>query len=533
MFNESKEYKGVIESASPHPCAVLCYGGNILEDIGIIKLKDSYVTVLDGLILDSYKYVKNDFLKVNVVQIIYEVFRKIGIEPITASELIKITENDEKTWSMFHKGITLGLNQVEQEGTKNKCMQYKPSNISELSAFVASVRPGFASMLDIFLKRENFVYGIKDFDNLIQTEQMTSSFLIYQEQILQTLEYAGFPMDECYGLIKAIAKKIQGVVDKVKDRFIEGFINKGNSLEDAEKVWKVIEDNSDYSFNASHSYSVALDSLYGAYLKAYYPYEFYKVMLELYSENKDIEKVSLLKKEMQYFDIHIGELKFGLDNTGFVIDKKNNKINQSLKTVKYINSSVCEEMRKLNIDNHILFPEVVKLIKDVLIKIGYFEEFGSIKKCLTFMEYYDKLKKKTYKKDDISKELEEYIKPFSKETEKLYRDLDKEIIFENIWNNISDDEIDINEKIGYELEFLGYIKSKIPEDKSIAKCLMCSIKHKSVNLQSFKNNQTRWFKLDSGLKMINKGDVVDLEKISTKKGYQGRTDYVIKRYTKL
>ncbi|MGL4424652.1 MAG: hypothetical protein ACRCZ0_11655, partial [Cetobacterium sp.] len=50
-------------------------------------------------------------------------------------------------------------------------------------------------------------------------------------------------------------------------------------------------------FNASHSYSVALDSLYTAYIKAHYPIEFYEVTLEMLSSQKSTDKVALLKNE--------------------------------------------------------------------------------------------------------------------------------------------------------------------------------------------------------------------------------------------
>ena len=52
---------------------------------------------------------------------------------------------------------------------------------------------------------------------------------------------------------------------------------------------------------ASHSLSVALDSVYSAYLKSHYSLEFYSTCLEYYSEeqHRDLTKVALLKKELK------------------------------------------------------------------------------------------------------------------------------------------------------------------------------------------------------------------------------------------
>ena len=63
--------------------------------------------------------------------------------------------------------------------------------------------------------------------------------------------------------------------------------------------------------NGSHALSVALDSLYGADLKANYSLEFYTTCIEIYTEKKNKKKLSAIKEEMRLFGINEGELKFG------------------------------------------------------------------------------------------------------------------------------------------------------------------------------------------------------------------------------
>ena len=152
-------------------------------------------------------------------------------------------------------------------------MKYKPSNVSELSAFIAAIRPGFKSMYSKFESRESFDYGIPAFDKIIQTKQFPYSFIMYQEQTMNTLNYAGFPLDECYGIIKAIAKKHPEKVKPLKSKFIEGFreriiadegIEKSKAQEMSEKVWQIINDSCGYGFNSAHAFCMSLDSLYNA-----------------------------------------------------------------------------------------------------------------------------------------------------------------------------------------------------------------------------------------------------------------------------
>ncbi|MFZ7763742.1 hypothetical protein, partial [Bacillus licheniformis] len=70
-------------------------------------------------------------------------------------------------------------------------------------------------------------------------------------------------------------QKKEGIIEPIHDKFIKGFVQKTGNEEQALKVWKIIEDAVGYGFNSSHAYSVALDSIYGAYLKAKYPLEYY------------------------------------------------------------------------------------------------------------------------------------------------------------------------------------------------------------------------------------------------------------------
>ena len=187
-----------------------------------------------------------------------KVFKRIGIDHFDVNKLLELTENNDKVWALYANGFTVGMNQVEQDGSKNKCKRYKPHNISELTAFVAAIRPGFKSMYSKFEAREDFSYGLKALDDLIQTEQFPYSYMIYQENIMAVLHYAGFPMDKCYGIIKAIAKKHPEKVLPLKSQFLDGFKQKiiedeNLSTESAEKysaeVWQIINDNVSYSFN--------------------------------------------------------------------------------------------------------------------------------------------------------------------------------------------------------------------------------------------------------------------------------------------
>ena len=235
---------------------------------------------------------------VSVWLLISEVYKELGKPIDSIKDLKQMTMNDKKVWGLYEDGITATLNQTSTQSSKLQVMQYKPQNVEELSHFVAGIRPSFESMKSYLLNRQYFSYGIPEFDKLLETSM---NFVLYQENIMSALVYAGIPEDETYGIIKAVSKKKKDVIMQTRSQFVEGFTAKTGSEENAEKVWKIIEDASAYGFNSSHSLSVAYDSLYGAYLKANYPVQYYSVALNI---NEGDEKITHdLISELPYFGI--------------------------------------------------------------------------------------------------------------------------------------------------------------------------------------------------------------------------------------
>ena len=257
IWEGAQDYVGIVTSWSIHPCANLVYSGNIRKEIGLVKIKDNICCCMDGHWAEECHFLKNDFLIVKVLSLIDKAYKEAGIPVPTVNELLRMSPPDDACWDVYAKGATVGINQVEQPGTSARVQVYKPTNISELTAFVAAIRPGFKSMYKKFESREDFSYGIPSFDKLIQTKEFPYSYMLYQEQAMAALNHAGIPMKDCYAAIKNIAKKRVDKVLALKETFISGFekalikdgTDKKFAATKAEMVWQIIEDSSRYSFN--------------------------------------------------------------------------------------------------------------------------------------------------------------------------------------------------------------------------------------------------------------------------------------------
>lgn len=211
LIEDSKQYKGIVTSLSPHPCAHMLLDRDIRREIGVVRVKSKtgnkdavYAAYIDGTTADKYGYLKADYLRVDVVKTIDAVFKEIGQPVLPVDKLLEAVKNDADVWKLYADGFTVGLNQCEQEKTTERVRRYKPKNVVELAAFVAAVRPGFKSMLETFISRKHFDYGIPSLDRLLQTKEIPSSFLLYDEQILHILQAAGIPPADAYVCVKAI-----------------------------------------------------------------------------------------------------------------------------------------------------------------------------------------------------------------------------------------------------------------------------------------------------------------------------------------
>lgn len=484
LFEGCKRYLGIYDNRKAHPCGCLAYSGDAEADIGVILCKSEatgnevLTSVIESGTIDAFGYLKQDYLIVDSIGLTYDIYKEIGIEPYTVNQLLDKIKTDDATWNIYRDGFTQCVNQCEQPKSTQKVMRYKPKNISELTQFIAGIRPGFQSMYHLFESRQHFEYGIKALDDLIQDEYRTSSFIIYQEDLMKVLEFAGFPMAETYTIIKAISKKKDYIIKEAKSKFIFGFAkaimdtgetddkNRANDL--AEKVWHIVEDNASYSFNSAHAYCMAIDSVTIAYLKAHYPLEFYKCVLQRFSNKGEKDKVSLIKQEAIKRDIAIKEIKFGDDNRQFNIDHENNAIVQNMAGIKNmpkVTPQALYELGQSGINTRTQLyqaligdPRINAKAIDILFKLDYFSAFAHPNRLLTEFEIYNKyIDSKVISKKNLTEEQIDLLRNIgAKETTTQFRNFDNMELIKALIKAKSIPKTSIYQRIKWQIEFLGY-----------------------------------------------------------------------------
>ena len=529
IIKESEKFVGVVESISESPCSMVVYDKDVSEEIGLIRTEGRICCLLDGYNCDVYKYLKNDLLQVTIWDTISDTYKLLNMPIPTIREFNKLL--DDKTFEIYEKGLTCTINQVDSDWATGIVKKYKPKSLGEMSAFVAAIRPGFASLLDNFINRREYTTGVKELDYILKDSY---HYLMYQESIMSYLIYCGIDEKETYDIIKKIAKKKfkEKELEELKKQLKHGWINAVGKEEGFDETWQVVEDASRYSFNASHSLSYAYDSLYGAYLKSHYPLEYYATVFNKFTG--DERRTTNLTKELEYFGIKLYNPKFRYSKATYHPDKESNSIYKGLASIKYMNEKVADELYSLKDCVFDDFIDVLEAVHeytsinsrqlDILIKLDFFSEFGKSQKLLDITAAYDEIySKKQFKKDKLPLGLsEEIVRIYAaKETEKMFMQVETRLLLKKIIQAIPNKSISMESIFANHLEFVGYC-SYTDESYDERVCVISDLKTNKwgtafATLYKLKDGKSMTLKVDKNYfanKPLKKFDVIRVAFIS-------------------
>jgi DNA polymerase-3 subunit alpha len=263
------------------------------------------VTQFDNSVVESAGMLKMDFLGLTTLTIITTAIKNIrkcrGIE----IDVDKIPLDDQKTYQLYQRGETTGTFQFESEGMQSYLKGLKPDKFEDLIAMNALYRPGPMEYIPNFIARKNGREQIKyDLPEMQEYLKDTYGITVYQEQVmLLSQKLAHFSKGDADVLRKAMGKKQKDVLDKMKDKFIEGCKKNGHDERISDKIWKDWEAFAQYAFNKSHSTCYSLIAYHTAYLKANYTAEYMAAVLTHSQSN--LENVTYFIEECRKQGIEV------------------------------------------------------------------------------------------------------------------------------------------------------------------------------------------------------------------------------------
>lgn len=378
-----------------------------------------------------------------------------------------------KIWSDTNTGDRY-IKQLMSQKNINNFKQINPNidYMTLLSIGNGAIRPAGASY------REDLANGIirssgnEAIDDFMKP---TFGYLVFQEQIIQFLhEYCGYSMGEADVVRRHFAKKVgtEEDIPKIKNGFAKTMAEKYNmGQEESDKViadfLQVIIDASNYLFSLNHSQPYSYEGYVSGWLRYYYPLEFLTVALNI--NNSNAEKTNNLIEYASKNNIVIKTPKFRYSKGDYFFDKKENVIYKGIGSIKFFNNQVADELYNLKNEKFRNFIDVLYALEnthlnsrqlDILIKIGYFEEFGKINSLLKGVEVFNHFSKcktiKIEKLKDLGLDFELVKQCCGKCTEKTLSQIDNRKLILKILCNTDMPKTTTQEKIKYQLILLGY-----------------------------------------------------------------------------
>ena len=234
--------------------------------------------------VDDAGLVKFDLLGLRMLSLIDEARELVAGRRGVVIDFDSLPTDDPEVYALISDADTVGVFQVESRAQMQTLPKVKPRSIEDLTLEVAIIRPGplQGNMVHPFIRRRQGREPTVHFHpKLAPILGETLGVILFQEQILQVaMEIAGFTAGEANKLRKAMGRKnAREELKKWYARFIEGAKGQGIGEETAGKIFTHISGFAEFGFCKSHAASFAILCYRSAYLKRYYPAEFYCALL--------------------------------------------------------------------------------------------------------------------------------------------------------------------------------------------------------------------------------------------------------------
>ncbi len=411
LIDFARKLEGGARHVSTHACGVVI-STKPLDTICPLQHPsqddEAIVTQYEMRSLEDLGLLKMDFLGLENLTLIEETLKKIWAIHKKEIDIQNLPLNDKKTFKLFQNGQTIGVFQFESEGMRKWLRKLKPNCFEDLVAMIALYRPGPMQFIESFIKRKYGKEKIKYLHPKLESIlKETYGIPIYQEQIMKIAqELAGFTLGEADLLRKAIGKKIKSLLDKLKDKLIEGMEKNGISKNVAEKIWHWILPFGSYGFNKSHSVAYAIIAYQTAYLKAHFPVEFMASLLS--TKKADVERIGFLIEECKRMGIEVLPPDINESFREFSVVPRKNQIRFGLLSIKNVGHNTVEAIIKERKENgkfnsltdflsRIDPKDLNKKTLESMIKAGVFDKFGERKQLLFNLERLLEWNKENYR----------------------------------------------------------------------------------------------------------------------------------------
>ena len=288
-------------------------GGMILSDTPISALVPIRAGAMEGrYIMDWNKdsvadanFAKIDLLSLPVLDQIEEALDLIAAGEGARPDLSRIDPEDSQVYDMINAGRSIGIFLLQSPAQLKMGQRLRSRTLLDLAYQVALIRPGVGvqgSAVSQFVER--YRHGVSwEYDHPLEQRALERGYgiIVWQEQVVQLIMDVG-------GMTAAQADEVRRAFGKPNNahliamhwqHFLKGSRSRGVPEAVAEKIFAKI--NGHYMFPESHSHAFAITAYQAAWLKRYYPLEFFIGLMN--NQPMGFYPLETLKQDAQSFGV--------------------------------------------------------------------------------------------------------------------------------------------------------------------------------------------------------------------------------------
>jgi DNA polymerase III subunit alpha len=352
ILNYALKIEGMLRQDSTHAAGVVIAPSALIDYVPLALPKDSgddglklnYMTQYPMESLEKIGLIKFDILGLRNLQVIK---RTIDMVLETRNEKIVLTTDDftdREVYEQLSAGNTLGVFQLESDGMRDILKKMRPSSFEEIIAVISLFRPGPMKFIDEYIKKKKGLLPIEyDFKQLEDVLKETYGIAVYQEQVMQiAMKIAGFSVAKADNLRRAMSKKKQKEMDKIRLEFVAGAAKNSISSDKADELFDKLDQFSQYGFNKSHAAAYAVLAYQTAYLKTHFAAEYMASLLT--SVMDKIDKTSFYIDDCKNVGLKV--LPPDINKSGVVFSAEKSTIRYGLAAIKNVGVGAAEEIVK-------------------------------------------------------------------------------------------------------------------------------------------------------------------------------------------
>jgi DNA polymerase III subunit alpha len=398
LIDTASQVEGVVRNAGTHAAGVIITDKPIIEYIPLHRPTGSSaedspvktVTQFEMSTLDALGLLKVDFLGLATLTIMARACRLICERHGVEYDLSSIPTDDPETYELLGRGETAGVFQVEGSGMRRWLMQMKPKELANVIAMVALFRPGPMDFIPGYIRRmhgeEEVSYRHPALEPIFKE---TYGYPVYQEQLMfAVMNLAGYTAPEADDLRKAVSKKLKEKLQKHRQKFVAGAVERGIPQETAGEIFDDWEEFARYGFNKAHAADYGVIAVQTAYLKRHYPVEYMTALLSV--NQNDNAKVALYVADCRRMGISVRPPDINVSEWDFTIEDQAGEppaIRFGMGAVKNVGHAPVDVILNARADGPFQdlndfarradLRQVGKRSMECLIKVGALDSFGA------------------------------------------------------------------------------------------------------------------------------------------------------------